>query len=220
MTTLYVNTTKYCRTFLPAIFVKRYGLDDINLVTVDLEDPEFKRLFPYQKVPALVSEDGRQLTEAMALNYFLLRSAKGHDAEIATLLGDNKDTWTQAEIIRWESFSNSDYLNELNNWAKPLVGLQKYDAKTITEGKSRVDTMTPIFEDHFATHRFLVGDDITLADLMAATSFSFGFTFVLDAQWRAEHPAIMRWFKEVVACDILRDFYKDFNFVEVRKAMH
>lgn len=220
MSTLYVNTTKYCRTFLPAIFVERYGLDDIRLVTVDLEDPEFKRLFPYRKVPSLVTDSERQLTEAMALNYYILRSAKSHQEEIATLLGDNKDLWTKAEIIRWESFANSDYLNELNNWAKPLVGLEPYDAKTINTGKERVDTMTPIFEDHFRDNRFLVGDEITLADLTAVTTFSFGLRFVLDAEWRKEHPCIMRWFNQVAGCAILREFYKDFKFVEVRQPMH
>ncbi|SMN20633.1 similar to Saccharomyces cerevisiae YGR201C Putative protein of unknown function [Maudiozyma saulgeensis] len=210
---LYVNPEKYCRTVLPAIFVNRYKLENIKLATVNLEDDEFKRLFPYQKVPVIRTDSGKRLTEAMAINYYLLKLS-GNEEECKTLLGPQDDPWTQAEIIRWQSFANGDFLNEMNNYAKPLVGLQAFDAKAIVEAKKRVDTMVPIFEDHLSKHRYLVNENITLADLTAATSFSFGFTFVLDKEWRQEHPSIVNWFNEVINGDILRDFYQDFVFVE------
>ncbi|CAB4254753.1 some similarities with Saccharomyces cerevisiae YPL048W CAM1 Nuclear protein required for transcription of MXR1 [Maudiozyma barnettii] len=212
---LYVNPEKYCRTILPAVLAKRYRLNNIKLVTVNLEDDEFKTLFPYQKVPALMNESGKRLTEAMAINYYLV-TLSNDEKERGTLLGFPEDPWTQAEIIRWQSFANGDFLNELNNYAKPLVGLQTFDLKAVTEAKRRVDTMVPIFEDHLCTHKYLVNENITLADLTAATTFSFGFTFVLDKEWRKEHPAIVNWFNDVINCDILHDFYHDFVFIENR----
>lgn len=210
---LYVNTEKYCRTVLPAVFLQRYQIKNIKIETVDLESPEFKKMFPYQKVPVIRTENGKKLTEAMAINYYLLNlSSNTEEREI--LLGKPDEPWIQAEIIRWQSFANSDFLNELNNYAKPLVGLAPYDAKAVTEAKRRVDVMVPIFEDHLSDNKFLVNENITLADLTAATCFSFGFTFVLDKEWRQNHPAIVRWFNEVVTSDILHDFYKSFKFVE------
>lgn len=75
---------------------------------------------------------------------------------------------------------------------------------------------SPIFEDHLSSNTFLVNENITLADLTAATCFSFGFIFVLDKEWRQNHPAIVRWFNDVIVSDILYDFYKSFQFVEKR----
>ena len=212
---LYVNTAKYCRTILPAIFVQRYQIENIKIETVDLESPEFKKMFPYQKVPVIRTETDKKLTEAMAINHYLL-SLSSDNEERDILLGTPDEPWIQAEIIRWQSFANSDFLNELNNYAKPLVGLAPYDSKAVEEAKRRVDIMVPIFEDHLSSNKFLVNENITLADLTAATCFSFGFTFVLDKEWRQNHPAIVRWFNDVIASDILHDFYKSFKFVEKR----
>lgn len=212
---LYVNTSKYCRTVLPSIFIQRYQIENIKIETVDLESPEFKKLFPYQKVPVIRTADDKKLTEAMAINYYLLNlSSNKEEREI--LLGKPEELWIQAEIIRWQSFANSDFLNELNNYAKPLVGLAPYDEKAVAEAKRRVDIMVPIFEEHLANNKYLVNDNVTLADLTAATCFSFGFTFVLDKEWRQDHPAIVRWFKDVIKSDILYEFYKSFKFVEKR----
>lgn len=52
-----------------------------------------------------------------------------------------------------------------------------------------------MLELHFTTHTFLVGERITLADLLLGSQISRGFQFVLDAPWRDAHPATTRWYE-------------------------
>lgn len=212
-TTLYVSPSRYCRTVLPAVFVKRYNISAIELVEVDIESDTFKKEFPWQKVPVLIKSNGEKLTESMAILYYLLHLSN-NGTEKDTLLGQPNDIWLQSQIIRWESFSNSDFLNELNNWVKPLVGLMPYNEFTIREGKRKVETILTIFEERLMESKNLAADYITIADLVAATSFSFGFTYVFDKVWRVKYPYITAWFNEVINSEYLKEAFDEFKYVE------
>lgn len=68
--TLYANFR--IRTWVPRGLVKALKLD-VKVVTPDAAAEQFARDFPLKKVPAFVGPKGYKLTEAMAINYYLVK---------------------------------------------------------------------------------------------------------------------------------------------------
>ena len=57
--------------------------------------------------------------------------------------------------------------------------------------------MLKTLEDVLQTRVYLVGDKITLADIMVGVFVSRGLAWILDAKWRSAHPNIMKHFEMV-----------------------
>jgi len=51
---------------------------------------------------------------------------------------------------------------------------------------------------HLADNHFLVGDNLTIADIVAAGTLILGFQTVLDAAFRKSMPDVSEWFERVV----------------------
>lgn len=50
-----------------------------------------------------------------------------------------------------------------------------------------------------------MGEEVTLADLFAASSLSRGFMYVWGREWQEGHPVVTRWFRDVTGLRIWRD---------------
>ena len=206
--TLYANFR--ARTLVPKALVKYLGLD-ITLVTPEDNAEQFARDFPWKKVPAYISPKGVKLTEHLAVIYYLLQLSDNEKLKVQ-LMGD--DSMTQAQILRWESLANSDLISQMANAFKPLKGETPYIKKNVDAALENVAVLTKLYEERLQEHTYLVGERITLADLVSAAMFSKGFATIFGAEWRKEHPAIVRWFSTVIASDIWGDEFKDFKFIE------
>ncbi len=49
-------------------------------------------------------------------------------------------------------------------------------------------------ERHLTSRTYLVGDKVTLADIVVVSSLVYAFKFLLDPAFRAPFPAVTRWF--------------------------
>lgn len=61
----------------------------------------------------------------------------------------------------------------------------------------------------------LVGDSMTIADIIFAIVISRGLEWVLDQEWQETHPAIMKRFRMVQAWEPVREVIKDFHVCRV-----
>lgn len=77
-----------------------------------------------------------------------------------------------------------------------------------------VDKIVDIFENRLKNYTYLATENISLADLVAASIFTRYFESLFGTEWRAQHPAIVRWFNTVRASPFLKDEYKDFKFAD------
>ncbi|QLQ81885.1 hypothetical protein HG537_0G01390 [Torulaspora globosa] len=203
------------RSWVPRALVKYLGLN------VEIVDPyseeaaeEFAKQFPLKKLPAFLGPRGFKLTEQMAINHYLINSSRDEKIK-GQLLGEPTDIETQAEILRWESLATSDLIVFLVRVFQPLVveGVP-YVKKDVDAAWKVVDEITGIYEARLREKTYLVGERITLADLMSATAFTRGFNYLFGTEWRKQHPSIVRWFNTVTAGEILRDEYRDFKFID------
>lgn len=90
-----------------------------------------------------------------------------------------------------------EILGKLGAWFRPLVGKDPYNKKNVEEAEKATNAAVAVLEDHLMINTFLVGERITLADIMATSLINRGFEYLFDAAWRKQHPNTTRWFLTV-----------------------
>lgn len=200
------------RSLIPRALVRALELD------VEIQDPyqageKFAKDFPLRKLPAFVGPHGYKLTEQLAINNYLIKLSKDEKIR-AQLLGDEGDARTQSQILRWESLANSDLLVTTVRVFGPLKGEAPYVKRDVDDASRFLEEIVTVYEARLKDHCYLASESISLADLVSAATFIRGFNFIFGEQWRQEHPAIVRWFKTVIASPFLAEETKDFEFIE------
>ncbi|CAL9733491.1 glutathione S-transferase Y-2 [Monosporozyma servazzii] len=207
MSTILYYSPKYIRPIISVCLVQ-YFKADIQIVDIDTDMENFARDFPLQQCPSLINrETGLYLTETISIQHYLIKTFSKYPEEVKKLLGST--ILEEAEILRWDALSVSDFLNREVHYIKPLIGLLPYDADAHLQAKKQLDVVVQIFEDHLKNHQFLVSDHITLADLSVTGSFFFGFNFAYDEKWSQQYPNITRWYKEITKSPYVSNFFND-----------
>ncbi|EDO14734.1 hypothetical protein Kpol_333p4 [Vanderwaltozyma polyspora DSM 70294] len=200
------------RGLVPRTLVKQLELD-VKVVDPDTDAERFGSIFPLKKLPAFYDATGFKLTESMAINYYLINLSNNEKIK-RKLLGPADNFKIQSQIIRWQSLANSDLLIQLLNAFAPLRGDVPYNKKNVDAALVQIKKITDIFEARLKEYTYLVTEDITIADLVAAASFVRGFNYLFGVEWRAQNPAIVRWFNTVINSNYLKDEMTDFKFIE------
>ncbi|AQZ14979.1 CAM1 (YPL048W) [Zygosaccharomyces parabailii] len=200
------------RSLVPRALVKTLKLD-VDVVDPYTVEEQFAKDFPLKKLPSFKGPNGFKLTEQMAINYYLIRSSSDEKLK-EQLLGTEDDIKTQSQIIRWESLANSDLITALAKVFVPLKGDAPYIKKNVDEASKFLEEIASIYEERLREYTYLAGENLTLADLVSAAMFIRGFNFLFGTEWRKSHPAIVRWFKTVIASPFLKAETADFKFIE------
>ncbi|KAI5961016.1 TEF4 [Candida pseudojiufengensis] len=198
--TLYV--TQQTRSWVPKGIVKQFNLD----VKLSDKDETYHNSFPLNKIPAFIGPKGFKLTEVIAISLYLINIADPK----SKLLGKNAAEY--AQILKWSSLANTELLPTEAKVFKPLTGQSPYNKKQIDEGNAYLDTVNGIFEERLANFTYLVGERLTVADLLAATFYVRGFEFLYGKEWRAKFPSITRWFTTVLDSDYLKSIVPEVKF--------
>lgn len=93
-----------------------------------------------------------------------------------------------------------------------IVGKVPFNKKITDTGKANVKRYAQLLEDRLYNFTYLVGERISLADLIFAQSFFRTFNLVWGPEDRAEFPNVTKWFKTVIASDVLKSSFEGFEF--------
>ena len=74
--------------------------------------------------------------------------------------------------------------------------------------------MLDVLETAIGDRKYLVGDGVTLADIFVAIVVSRGLEWVLGAEWRAQHLAIMRHFQMISNWEPVKAVVPHFVLIE------
>lgn len=130
----------------------------------------------------------------------------------AKFLGKSKED--KAQILRWTSLANSELLPSITNAFKPLTGAAPYNKKQVDTALESIEKITSIFEKRLADFTFLVGERITLADIISVVAFFRGFEYLFGADWRKKFPNTTRWFKTVIESPVFKGVLPELKFRE------
>lgn len=147
--------------FAPHIVARELGLD-VELHRVRLgaeplvvaENRDFRELNPLGYVPVLELDDGRVLSEGVAI---LLHLADAHpEAGLAPAAG----TPGRDELQRWLTFTNS----ELHKTFSPWLFHPEYGEQAASVARERLAKRFAVVDRHLTGRDYLLGTQFTVAD--------------------------------------------------------
>jgi glutathione S-transferase len=151
---------------------------------------EFRAINPIGKIPTLVFDDGRMLSESGAILFYFARDT--------ALCPD--DVWDQSTVLRWmffEQYSHEPYVAVNRHWKLHLPPAeQERLAPRIADNHARGERALAIMEQQLCITDWLAAGRYTIADiaLYAYTHTANEGGFSLRA-----YPAVQRWLERVQA---------------------
>jgi glutathione S-transferase len=150
----------------------------------DTVTPEFRAINPIGKIPTVVLDDGRMLSESGAILFYFARDT--------ALFPD--DAWDQSNVLRWmffEQYSHEPYIAVNRHWRLhyPPAELERL-AKRLAENHSRGEQALAVMEQQLSGNEWLAAGRYTIADiaLYAYTQSAADGGFDLSA-----FPGVGRW---------------------------
>ncbi|MDP6346433.1 MAG: glutathione S-transferase family protein [Alphaproteobacteria bacterium] len=155
---------------------------EYDVTSGETRTPEYLRLNPNGRVPALEFPDGRVLAESNAILFYL---AEGTDY----LPGD---AFARARALQWmffEQYSHEPYIAVARYW---LHFLDRRDG--LEEKWQKGHQALAVMEEHLAEHDFFAGTGYSIADIAL-----YAYSHVADEAEMdlAPYPALRRWLDRV-----------------------
>lgn len=173
----------------------------------DNRTPEFLAKFPHGMIPAFEGADGFNLTEGVPIARYLAGRAPN-----SGLLGSSPED--AALIDQWVHFFESEVAAHTDIISGMLKNFFPYSKGIHTFFAERQLRSLLTLETHLSTRTFLVGDRITLADIIAASVLQRVVSVTADAAVRAKLINTVRFLETIVHQPKLEAIYGPTEYVE------
>ncbi|KAI0172226.1 glutathione S-transferase [Hypoxylon sp. FL1284] len=176
--------------------------EDEFQMRVTNQTPEFLAKFPLGKVPAMECADGFCVSEGGAMCTYLARSGP----KAGQLLG--ADAKTEALISQWSYFAET----ELTPSIQPLIIMLVLKLMPVDEKlyEKSIDSLERALKAIDASlqggKKFLVGDTVTMADIMVSAILYQSAGFLIDAEMRKSVPNVTAWLQGLAALPEFKPF--------------
>lgn len=175
------------RAFATLIAAEYNGIDievDTNL--------EAASLSPVGKLPILqVVKTGEIIFSSSAASRFVagLRRDTG-------LVGNNLQE--SAAIDAWMDWASQDLELPACIWFYPVAGYMPFNASAYEKAKTDLASGLKLLNDYLLDKTYLVGDQITLADISVASTLLYPLKLVADKGYVKPYGNVIRWFQTCV----------------------
>ncbi len=177
------------------LVVEHLGLD-VELKVLDFmkgehKAPEFLKLNPNGKVPVLVDGDFA-LNESRAIMQYLA----AQKPESGLLPADEKG---RADVVRWQFWDAAHFSPQLSTIAferlmKPMMGIGDPDESAIAAAEKNLVQFAAVLDGHLHGRRYVVGDELTIADFTLASSLSYAGPSGVSLD---PYPDLKAWFGRI-----------------------
>lgn len=167
----------------------------------------FLKKFPLGKVPALETDDGKFLTESNAIAYYVSN---------AQLRGASD--FEKAEVLQWLGFADNEVGPAAAAWVFPILGIMQFNKVSNERAKQDINAALSALQARLVNNTFLVGERITLADIVVFTSLIQLFQHVADPAYRKPYSAVIRWFNTILNQPQTQAVVQNFKFCETEAA--
>jgi len=172
------------------LITAKYAKREIEVATgADSSSKDIQAISPFGKLPVLQTAEG-SIFEANAITRYIARLGKGH------LYGQND--FEVAQIEQFIDFAASEVELPGNVWIFPILGYIPNNPTATQRAQQGIRKSLGFLNKHLQAKTFLVGERITIADIVVATSFFYLYQKVLDTQFRKPYVNVNRWFLTLV----------------------
>ncbi|KAJ2999207.1 hypothetical protein NUW58_g62 [Xylaria curta] len=174
--------------------------------------PEFLAKFPLGKIPAFEGADGFYLTESIAIATYFAKSGPKADQ----LLG--ADVKTQALISQWALFAEAELFNNaFVPIAMVILKVYALDEKRFNDHIAGFERDARYLEKSLeGGKKHLVGDKLTLADIVVTSLLYFAFKHLIGAELRKELPNLVAYTKAFADLPEHKKRFGELEFCETR----
>jgi len=176
-----------------ALIAARYNGVDIDVPVFDAasrDSNEFAKKSPLAKIPVLETPQG-SLWESNAITRYIARLGNS-----AVLYGSTP--FETSLIDNWIEYSANEIELPANVWVYPILGYIPNNAIATNKAKADVRKALDFLNKHLLTRTFLVGERISLADIVVAVGLLKLYERVLDGPFRKPFVNTNRWFLTVI----------------------
>jgi elongation factor 1-gamma len=156
----------------------------------DNKTPEFLAMSPLGKVPVLKTPQGA-LFESNAIARYVARMRRDTELYGTTF-------FASAQVDSWIDFCTHELELAATMWLYPVLGYMPFNPAATAKAKEDVIVGLKTLEAALTRATYLVGDKISLADIVVASALVYPMKLLCDAAFRAPFPNTMRWFMTMV----------------------
>jgi len=151
----------------------------------DNKTPAFLEKNPNGKVPTLETPDGC-IWESNAIARYIARqgSAKVYSGSL----------YDQALIDQWIDFSVGEIELPSAAWLYPIIGIVPFHKEATNKAKTDIKKALNLLNNYLIPRTFLVGERVSLADIVVSMSLYRLYKMVFDPGFRKAFPNVTRWY--------------------------
>lgn len=120
----------------------------------------------------------------------------------------------KAEVLQWLSFTDNELWPAVAAWIFPIFGIMQYNKNSHERAKQDVGRSLAALQARLVNNTFLVGERITLADIVVFCGLAQLFQQAADPEFRKPFFAVNRWFNTVLNQPQVKAIVKSFTFCE------
>lgn len=124
----------------------------------------------------------------------------------------------KAEVMQWLSFADTEIGPAAAAWVYPIMGIMQFNKSSNERAKQDINAVLKTLQTRLVNYTFLVGERITLADIVVFTTLLHLFQHVADPAFRKPYFAVNRWFLTILNQPQTQAVVKDFKFCEKEAA--
>ncbi|KAJ1719607.1 Elongation factor 1-gamma, partial [Coemansia erecta] len=181
------------RNYKARIAAKFLGLDIETTpefqMGVDNKTPEYLAKYPAGKVPVFESANGFSLTDSSAIAYYVA-SKSGSDSP---LLGQTPEE--TGEILQFILFAEADYSPAMAGTIYPLLDYMPMIKPAHQQAEQQLARFLGVLNALLVDRTFLVGERLTIADVVVACDLIMTFKLYLEEADRKQYRNLTRYFK-------------------------
>jgi len=153
--------------------------------------PDLLAKNPTGKIPTLETSEG-VIFESNAIVRYIARAG----GDKTHLYG--KSAFESGLIDQWVDFSANTIDLAAWSWVYPIDGVISNNALATKRAGEQIKKVFQILDSHLSTRTYLVGNRVSIADIVVATSLVRLFELVLDPAFRSGFVNATRWFTTIV----------------------
>lgn len=166
--------------------------------------PDYLPLFrTHLQVPAFETKDGKYLSESNAIAFYVANEQ---------LRG--KTDLERAQVVQWLSFAESEILPYSSAWVFPLLGLVPYNKNAVSRAKEDTERSLAVLNSRLVNNTFLVGERLSLADIVVFTNLLSVYQYVLEPAVRQPFGNVNRWFNTILNQPQVLKVVKNFKLTD------
>jgi glutathione S-transferase len=158
---------------------------------ISIEAPTDKQQGAEGKMPVLETDEGC-IFSTNAIARYVARMRRDTGVYGQTFI-------ESGAIDGWVEFCQHELEVPLCVWVYPKLGIFEEVPRATEQAKLDVAKALTILNKHLESNTFMVGHQVTLADITIACSLLDGFVHVMDKAYREKFPNLVRWFGTCVS---------------------